>query len=177
MKYFHDVAADKVVAENPTLQEVVQGRRLMLWRPGQTATVGAQVSMMFGGIAATNAILWLKTPSFEQFAYTLFGGLGSLALLTAVLFGGVVSGRAKARTYIYRFSAGMAVVSGCMLVASLLINSLLSIACSATALALNTIAVRLISGRSYALISAMFRAQRLRADSHAPVDRSLRHVR
>jgi hypothetical protein len=72
--YVRDSAADAAIAENQTLQDVIQGRTLMLWRPGTTATVAAQCCLMFGGIGLLGSILWLSPITADRFKYGFFFG-------------------------------------------------------------------------------------------------------
>ena len=90
MTYVPDDVVDAVIARNQTLQEVVQGQRLMLWRPGTTATVIAQGCLMFGGIGLIGSVLWFWPPSIATFKYGFFFGLLLLAAVTGGVFHGVV---------------------------------------------------------------------------------------
>src|ERR1700759_3197241 len=107
MTYVRDDVVDAVIARDETLQEVVQGRRLMLWRPGTTATVIAQGCLMFGGIGLMGSVLWLWPLSVSSFKYGFFFGLLPLATVTGGVFHCVVRGWPSARTINYRFALVM----------------------------------------------------------------------
>src|ERR1700759_622107 len=121
MTYVPDDVVDAVIARNQTLQEVVQGQRLMLWRPGTTATVIAQGCLMFGGIGLIGSVLWFWPPSIATFKYGFFFGLLLLAAVTGGVFHGVVRGWASARMIIFRFAPVMTALSVCAAVVSLML--------------------------------------------------------
>lgn len=160
MMYVRDDVVDAVVAKDQTLQDVVQGRRLMLWRPGTLATVAAQGCMMFGGIGLLGSVLWLWPITTNSFKYAFFCGLLPLATTTAGLFQGVVRGWPPARTYSYRFAIVMTSLSACVAFASLALWKIISLGCAAVGLVFHLGAIWLIAGEGYALTSALFRAQR-----------------
>lgn len=120
MKYIQDKVVDDVVAKNATLQDVVQGRTLMLWRPGTAGTVAAQGCLMFGGIGLTGSLLWMSEPTFDHFKCFFFGGLLPLASVTAGLFHAVVRSWPRARAASYRFAIAMTALSASATVTSLL---------------------------------------------------------
>jgi hypothetical protein len=82
----------------------------------------------------------------------------------AWLFNAVVRGKRNARAHIYRYSIATVVISTCVALACIILSKNVSIGLAAAGLALNAIAMRLIAGQGYAMISAMFRAQRAYAD-------------
>lgn len=166
--YVHDEVVDQVVTNNETLQDVVQGRTLMLWRPGQTATLAAQCCMMFGSIATSLAVVWLWPLTLDSFKYYFFIGILPLGGALAWLFNGVVRGRPNARTHIYRYSIATVVISICVALPCILLVKSVSIGLAAAGLAFNASAMRLIAGQGYAMISAMFRAQRAYAELAEP---------
>lgn len=160
--YVHDDIADAAIAKCKTLRDVVQGKTLMLFRPGTLATVAGQCCLMFGGIGLVGTALWLGPPSTERFKYCFFFGLLPLAVLTAGLFHGVVRGWPLARAFNYRFALALCVLSvGAELIALAQWKSV-SMACGAISLVCHLAAVRLIAGEGYAVTSALFRAQRAR---------------
>jgi hypothetical protein len=162
--YISDEVVDQVVANNATLQDVVQGRSLMLWRPGQTATLAAQCCMMFGFIATSLAVFWLWPLTLDSFKYYFFAGILPGGATLAWLFNAVVRGKPNARTHIYRYSIATVAISICVALACILLMKNASIGLAAAGLAFNAIAMRLIAGQGYAMISAMFRAQRAYAE-------------
>jgi hypothetical protein len=168
MTYVRDDVVDAVIARNQTLQEVVQGRRLMLWRPGTTATVIAQGCLMFGGIGLMGSVLWLWPPSVATFKYGFFFGLLPLAAVTGGVFHGVVRGWPSARTINYRFALVMSALSVCAAIVSLTLWKLVSLATAGA-----SVAAWLISGEGYAITSAMFRAQREHANRTKQIAREL----
>jgi hypothetical protein len=173
MTYVRDDVVDAVIARNQSLQEVVQGRRLMLWRPGTTATVIAQCSLMFGGIGLMGSVLWLWPLSVDSFKYGFFFGLLPLAAVTGGVFHGVLRGWPSARTINFRFALVMTALSVCAVVVSLTFWKLVSLASASVSIAFHLAAAWLISGEGYAITSAMFRAQRQHANRAKQMAREL----
>lgn len=160
MTYVQDEVADAAVSKSETLRDVVQGKALMLWRPGTLAAVGAQFCLMLAGIALLGSVLWLDAPTTARFKLVFLFGLIPLAVLTGGSFHGVVRGWPYARSATYRFALGLTALSGIALVVAVAQWRTISIACAASSLLLHLAAIRLIAGEGYAITSALFRAQR-----------------
>ena len=157
--YTRDEIGDELVQQDRELQAVVQGRKVMLWRPGQVAALGAQVSLMFGWAGVSLSLFWLSTPSVKTFAYFIVGVIVAAAPMNLLNYR-VVRGWPAARTHFYRFSVSMVVLSGLSLLVCVFGGNKVAIALAGAGLALNAVAMGLIGSRKYALLSATFRAQR-----------------
>ena len=159
MSYFRDEVADELVRQDPELLAVVQGRKVMLWRPGQTAALGAQASLMFGWVGMSLALFWLATPSVKTFAYYIAGALVGAAPMNLFNYR-MVRGWTQARAHMYRLSMTMVVSSVLTLLACLVGANRVASVMACVGLAFNVLAIQLIASRRYALLSATFRAQR-----------------
>jgi hypothetical protein len=173
MKYVRDDQVDAAISKDPALQEVVQGRRLMLWRPGTAATVMAQGCLMFGGISLMGSVLWHWPLTGDSFKCGFFFGLLPLAAMTGGVFHGVVRGWSSARTINYRFAVLMTTLAACAALLGLARWKLVSVASAGVSIAFHLAAVWLIAGEGYATTSAMFRAQRAHADRAKEMARKL----
>jgi len=160
-----DETADEIVQKQAQLQDLVHGKTAMLWLPGQGAGVGAQACLMFGGAATGLSVLWLSTITTQHFMYFMIGA-AIFAAVHGATFYAVLRGRPQARTCAYRFGIAMASMSTCVAIACLVRSAKVPLAIAAAGLTLNVLAIRLIAGPSYALLSAIFRAQRAHMDTH-----------
>jgi hypothetical protein len=159
MMYIRDEVVDEIVARHETLQNVVQGRTVMVWRPGQTAALATMGCLMFGWAGTSLSLFWLATPSVKTFAYCVVAAFVVAAPMNLFNYR-VVRGAPRARTYMYRFSVAMVGASSLALIACVIGLNKVAIVMAAVGVALNLIAAKLIAGHGYALLSATFRAQR-----------------
>jgi len=157
--YVLDEEVDKVVGRDEELQDVIHGRKVMLWRPGQTVGLIVQASLVLGWIGMSLALFWLLKPSVQTFAYYIVGALLIAAPLNVLNYR-MVRGAPGARTHTYRFGILMALLAAGSLVVCLKHANIVASTMAAVGLVMNIVAVKLIAGRSYALLSAGFRAQR-----------------
>ena len=162
--YILDETADRTVREHRNIQDVVQGKTAMLWLPGQGAGVAAQGSLTFGWAGTCLAALWLMQFNSQLFMCLILTTLVFAAGLS-LTFHAVLRGKPQARTRAYRFSVAMAAVAGSVALFCLARGAKLPLAIAAVGLAFNVLATRLIAGPSYALLSAIFRAQRAHMES------------
>jgi hypothetical protein len=160
-----DETADEIVRNHAKLQDLVHGRTAMVWLPGQGAGVGAQACLMFGGAATGLSVLWLSTITVQHFMYFMIGA-AIFAAVHGATFYAVLRGRPQARTHTYRFGIAMVSLSTCIAITCLVRGAKVPLTLAAAGFAFNVLAMRLISGPSYALLSAIFRAQRAHMDSH-----------
>lgn len=164
MRYIEDVAADQVVANDPALQEVVQGRRLLLWGPGYSSWVGAQSCMSFGSICSVLAIAFLSPLNLERFWMIMALGLMPVGLSLIGLSQTVLRGYKIGRIYIYRFTQLLSLAASCVVVVCLMQTTgkawRFALGLSVVGLVLSVTSMLLVAGTGYALASAVFRARR-----------------
>ena len=164
MKYLDDAAVDKIVADDPALQDAVQGRRLLLWGPGYGAWVSAQACMSFGSLCSIVAWTFLQPLDVQRFWHMMaFGVLPTGAILIG-LSQTVLRGFAFGRRAIYRLTqllsvAALGVSTACLVLREGSRGSF-ALGLSAAGSVLCISAMVLVAGPGYALASAFFRARR-----------------
>jgi hypothetical protein len=159
MMYVRDDVVDDLVARDAALQEVVQGRKAMLWRPGQTVGLAVQASLTLGWIGVSLALFWLFTPSVKTFVYFIAGSLLGAAPINWINYR-MVRGWPAARSYMYRFATATAALASVSVAVCLLGSNKSATGLAVAGLAFNLLAMRLVAGEKYGLLSATFRAQR-----------------
>jgi hypothetical protein len=166
MQYIRDEAADETIRNHDAMQDVVNGRVAMLWLPGAWSGLAAQMSLMFGWAGISLSVLWLWPLDVQHFMYFMIAAF-VLAGVTSALLHAVVTGRSSARTYVYRFCLIQSALAASVLVGYLILRSdnKVSVAMAATSLVLSAFASRLVSGTGYALLAAIYRAQRLQMEA------------
>jgi hypothetical protein len=156
---------DAIVAGDSALQEVVQGKRLLLWGPGYAATASAHACMSFGSICSLVSFLFLGSLDITHFEHMLvFGFLPSGAVLIG-LSQTVLRGWTSGRQYIYRFTQILTILSASVFIACLAQGGgqrqwTFAFALSSLGFLFSVVAMRLVAGTGYALTSATFRARR-----------------
>lgn len=164
MMYIEDAAMDATVARDPALQEIVQGRRVLLWGPGYAATAGAQVCISFGSICCTVGVLFLGPLDIAHFERVLAFGILPCGAVAVGLSQSVLRGWVLGRAYIYRFSqvlvlASLSVTIACAVLRDGTRQWVFATAVSSLGLLFSLVGTRLIAGPGYALTSALFRAR------------------
>lgn len=157
--FVRDETADELVRSQANLQDFVRGRTAMAWLPGQSAGVGAQGCLMLGAGATGVSILWLSKITTQHFLYFVIGA-AIFATVHGLTFYSVLRGRPKARTRAYRFGIAMLSLSFCMAIVCLVSGAKIPFALALAGLVFNGLGTKLIAGPGYALLSAIFRAQR-----------------
>jgi len=109
--FISDEVVDKLVERDEELQAVVQGRKVMLWRPGQTVGIAVQASLTLGWIGTSLGLFWLSKPSVQTFVYYILGALVVAAPINYLNYR-MIRGWPAARTHIYRFSLAMVILAG-----------------------------------------------------------------
>jgi hypothetical protein len=159
MKYVRDEVVDEIVERDEELQAVVQGRQVMLWRPGQTVGLAVQASLTLGWIGLSLGLFWLFTPSVRTFAFFIGGAFLGAAPINWISYQ-MVRGWPAARAYMYRFSVVTAIMSGLSVALGIFGSNNNAAILTIVGFVFNIVAMRLVAGKKYALLSATFRAQR-----------------
>jgi len=165
MAFVRDEAADETVRKDAALQDHIHARRLILWLPGAGAGVAVQGCLMLGGIGIAMSVLWYWPLSVERFKYYIAGiALGALPM--ALIFNAVVRGVASARMNMFRLSVVHALIAALETLTFLVMGRRPSSLMALAALAASLLAIRIVSGPGYALLAAIYRAQRAQLSTH-----------
>jgi len=155
-------AADQTVARSEELQRVLRGEEILLFPPGGTALLGANMGILlgWGALAAPTMVRSIRVGESEAAALSmgLYIGLGLVVCMLPGLL--VVRGFSFGHTFSRRECRVLFCLSGLVATVSLVRRDTVGVASSAIAVLLFLIADRLTARASYALAAAYFRARR-----------------
>jgi hypothetical protein len=156
---------DAAVARDPALQEIVQGRRVLMWGPGYAATAAAQACVSFASICCVVGVLFLGPLDIAHLERMLVFGILPSGAVAVGLSQSVLRGWALGRAYIYRFSQALCLAALSAFIACLVSRDgtrqwLFASALSSLGVLFSLVGTRLIAGPGFALTSALFRARR-----------------
>jgi hypothetical protein len=167
MRFIRDGAADETVRNDKRLQDHIHARTVILWLPGMSAGVAVQGLLMFAGAGIAISALWFGSIDAERFKYFVFAVvLGSIPM--AMLFNALVRGVSSARTWMFRLSLAHSFIAALETLAFLILGRSISAVVASIGFVLSLMAARLVAGASYALLAAIYRAQRMRLQSPKP---------
>lgn len=155
-----DDAADAVVDNDAKLQDHIHARSLILWLPGMSAGIAAQICLMISGIGIALSLLFAWPLEAENFKYYV-GGIALGGLPMAVLSNQLVRGLPFARNGMLWLSVAYAGIAALEAGGFLFLARDTSLKIALIGLLAGLAAVRLVASPSYALLAAVYRAQRV----------------
>ena len=160
MRFVRDAVVDEIVRKDERLQDHIHARIVILWLPGMSSVIAVQCLLMVAGIGIALALLWFWPLTAEHFKYYVGGiVLGSIPM--AALYNLLIRGFASARTNMFRLSVAYASIAAVQMIVFLVTTHKVSLCSAAISFAAGLAAVQQIAGPSYALLAAIYRAQRV----------------
>ncbi len=162
--YTRDEAADTIIAGDEKLQAAVEGRTVLLLVPGHAAGVSTNLCLMFGWMGALIAIYRMVPQLREMMQWYAVAAVTVMSAM-GVIYYAVLRGRPSARSRMYAYTITSLAFAIAIVAVALVRADWVAAGLAAVGVVFVAIAVRVVAGPSYALLSAFFRAQRVYMDS------------
>jgi hypothetical protein len=162
--YIRDDIADKSILENKKIRDAIRGTSAILVAPGHAAYVLTNFMLMLGWMGCSIGVYGTSGESKTVLVYCLGASLVDVTLVSFIGYQ-VVSGYPRARRHMYVYSIGLAVLCTSAVLIALTYGGRAALVVSVGGLLASLVAIRCLSGPSYAMLAAFFRAKRASRES------------
>lgn len=157
--YVRDQDADAIIAKDAKIQDAVQGRSIMLWLPGQGVGVSVNICLTFGWMGSVISVYRMVPQLRYMMGWYVLGILAVLSPMSIIWYA-ILRGHPAARSRMHAFTIATLVVGIVVSAVALVRGDMIAAGLAAAGLAFTFVALRLVAGPSYALLTAFFRAKR-----------------
>lgn len=157
--YISDESADAIIVSNDKVRDALQGNSIMLWLPGQGAGVGVNVCLMLCWMGALISLIRM-VPALQHPTPWYLLLICVIGVLMGVHWFMILRGQRAARRRMYRYAVASVTVGVLVVVTALVRSDGVAAIFVGVGTVLAFVAVRIISGPSYALFTAFYRAKR-----------------